>query len=282
MLPVLPVEIWERVIDSLRNWPAALVACSSVCKTWNARSRFHLITWVRLTDRQRTHWLTRFLRENPPLRPRVHSVSIRSSLRRGTRQPIPHFGTFALMLPGKLPAAKALYILDAEWHHGAMHPDTFLHLSTFLSITDLRLRDVSLPSKLVLARLICALPNLAELECVNVVVQSKTFHPFVFHSTPPQIKAIWLDGPSNDIVDLLAVQLGIATSVETFTAGCSVHAEDSPSNGAIMSMLRYAGPTVKDVDIRLRQLPKVLVLEQEGSKATGAATYYSIDPDLPP
>ncbi|KZT63525.1 hypothetical protein DAEQUDRAFT_733712 [Daedalea quercina L-15889] len=257
--------MWERIIDHLWDDPWTLVPSSAVCKI---RCHFHLITAIDLTDRHRTHWLSRVLRETPLLRSRVNRVSIHGSFSGSTRQSIPHLTTFASMLSMKLPVVKVFNIVNVDWRPGAMHADTFLHLSTFASITDLHLYDVTFPSKLVLARLICALPNLLELECVNLAFRSKIWDPAVFCSTPPQIKAVWLDGPSDDVTDLLALQLGTPATAEKFVAGWNLYVEHSPSDVAIMSILQHAGPTLTEVCIWLKQLPGA-ASEHEGGISTG-------------
>lgn len=261
MLPVLPVEIWERVIDYLWTDAAALAACALVCKSWNARCRYHLVTAVDLVDRQRTQWLFRLLTEDPGLRPMVVHVALYGSFRRGltTQGPVPHFTTFASLLARKLPALRILDIRHAEIHAAPMHRLTFVHLSSFGSITTLYLCRVAFSSKPVCARLLCALRSLAQLACEDVDFRSSTVNPAVLPPAPPRVKTLWLDGQSDDVVNLMTSELGLAGCMEDVRIGDSPHSVHSPSGRSVMLLLEHAGPTLKRLMIQLRAPPSMVI-----------------------
>lgn len=259
MLPVLPTEVWERVIDHLSQYSRALSRCGLVCKAWHARCRFHLVVTTNLVNVRATYRFASLLAARPDLRARVKQVVIRGAVRGQTRPSIPHFGTFALMLAKKLPAVETLHVYDAEWHAAAIRPRVFAVLATFTTITELRLLRVTFPSRTVLARLICALRGLTTLACTALTFRVQNYHHSPLCSTPPRVKDIRLDGPSDATVDLLARQLGIAGSMEVFSAGWSYSAEDSPGEGALVPMLQHAGPIIRRINIRLRRVPGMSV-----------------------
>ena len=258
MLPQLPVEVWEKVIDQLRQYPRELSKCSLVCKSWYARAQYHLVVTTTLLNPPQVYRFATLLRKLTELRARVKQVIIRgaaSNLSR-SRRAIPHFGTFTLMLAQKLPAVETLCIYDAIWELGPSHVSSvYVHLRSFTSITELRLLRTTFPTKLALARLICALPGLTTLACTAVDFRSPAWNTATFCAIPPRVKDIRLDGPSDDVAELFATQLGIAASMEEFTAGWAYTAKDVPSDAAIMSMLQRTGPILRRANIRLRRPP---------------------------
>lgn len=265
MLPELPTELWELVIDHLSQYSRALSRCGLVCKAWHARCRFHLVVTTNLVNVRATYRFASLVASRPDLRERVKQVLVRGAVRGQTRPSIPHFGTFALMLARKLPSLETLHVYDAEWAM-TIHPSVFAGLATFTTITELRLVRVTFPSRTVLARLICALQNLKTLACTALTFRVQGYHYTPLCSTPPRVKDFRLDGPSDTTVDLLACQLGIVRSMEVFSAGWSYNTEDSPEEGALVSMLQHAGPVLRRMNIRLRQAPGISVAHTDGIK----------------
>ncbi|KZT67497.1 hypothetical protein DAEQUDRAFT_386824 [Daedalea quercina L-15889] len=280
MLPQLPVEIWERIIDHLWNYAGDLIRCTKVCKAWHSRSLFHLLTLMRLTNMQATRYIVKLLNREPKARAMVNEVLVRGTGPGPECRPIPHLGTLTLMLgKKKIPRLETFIIRRAEWQSGALHRDFFLHLSHFATIPDLHLVNVIFPSKLVFARLIRALPNLTQLYCTHVTFRSQAFDPSAFLSTPTQIKTVRLDGHSNDVAELMACQVpSITDGMEEFQAGWSIYTEERPylfptNDAAIISMLQHPRPALKVVNIRLRRQPGVAVQQKhegEISTSTGA------------
>ncbi|KAI0733257.1 hypothetical protein C8Q72DRAFT_630576 [Fomitopsis betulina] len=157
------------------------------------------------------------------------------------------------MFARKLPAVESLCIYDATWQVGPNQSSVFVHLESFTSITELRLLRTTFPTKLVLAQLICALPRLTTLACTVVDFRSPVWNSAAFIAVPPRVKDLRLDGPSDDVAELFATQLGIAASMEAFTMGWAYTAQDVPSEAAILSMLRRTGPILRSANIRLRR-----------------------------
>ena len=255
MLPILPPEIWERVIDHLSQYPRALIRCGLVCRAWYARCRFHLVVTTNLVNVRAVYYFASLIVTRPDLRNRVKQIVIRGSVRGQTRPPIPHFETFALMLAKNLPSVGTLHIYDAEWCNFTIRPNVFVALETFTAITELRLLRVTFPSRTVLARLIYALRNLTTLACTALAFRVQNYHHTPSLFTRTHVRDIRLDGPSDATADLLACQMHIADSMEVFSAGWSYNAEDSPGEGALAPMLERAGPTLRRVNIRLRRSP---------------------------
>ena len=259
MPPALPIEIWERVINYLWTDAVALAACSLVCKAWRARCRYHLITSVDLVDRQRTQWLIRLLNEDPGLRAMVVHVAIYGTFRAGrtTQGPVPHLASFAAGLAKKLPCMKILDLRHAEVAATPLHRLSFVHLSCFTSITTLYLSRVTFSSKPLCARLLCALSNLEQLACEDVLFSSSKVDPSVLPPAVPRVKTLWMDGHSDDVVDLITSELGLAKVMEDVRIGDSPHVLHPPSGRSVMSLLQHAGPSLKQLMIQLRAPPSI-------------------------
>ncbi|KZT71973.1 hypothetical protein DAEQUDRAFT_686856 [Daedalea quercina L-15889] len=284
MMPLaLPVEIWERVIDYLWNWPVFLAMCALVCRAWHARSSGRLVTLTMLVNSRQTYHFARRLDIRPELRARVNLVFICDVLSvhdidAPKRRPMLHFGTFASMLAKKLPAVKSLKIAEAEWTPAATHRNILLHLSAFASISELILDYVTFPSNIVLARFICALPNLQLLHCASVVCRTKASNPSLFCASATQVKKIILEGTSDDVASLLALQPGTTSGLEEFWVGWTMNAQDTPSNEAITAILQSAGPTIRCVEFRLRQPPGATAEEVRSASAEASHPRLTLQP----
>jgi len=81
------------------------------------------------------------------------------------RTPISHLGLFAIMFAGIFTNVESISLQDVAWKSGDLHPDVFLHLSAFTSITQLHLKTVKFQSVTIFSRLITSLPNLETLVC---------------------------------------------------------------------------------------------------------------------
>lgn len=268
MLPPLPVEVWEHVIDELSIHLTTLWSCALVCKAWQARSRFHLISKVTLRNKQQVYRLSRLLDEHPALQTRVQTVRLRPDTLSG---PMTHFMSFASMLAKKLPAVTSLWLFHSKWMPNTAQNNTFIHLSNFSSLSALSLRGVTFASPLILARLICSFPNLSSLQLVEISISNRAFDSLQLPSVLPPVKKIKLDGPSEDVADLLALHLGVAAEVEQFFGGWTDFEEDVLSDGAIMTIFRAAAPALLHVSLRLWGTPKTGAEQIEDAATVGTA-----------
>lgn len=253
MPPELPIIIWELIIDHLWENSDALKQSALVCKAWQARCRFHLLSKIVLRHTRSVHRLAHLLSEKPELRERVLGAEIWGG---PNIPPIAQFGTFASMLAKKLPALQVLCVYCAEWQQRTVRPNTFLHLATFASVFELRLSNVVFPTKLVLARLICALPNLLFLNVVDVTVRSKEWNPLAFAGVLPPIKMVRFDGASDDVADLIARDVELVRGAMHLSVGWTDDTEDRWSDGALLTILQCAGPALDQMSLRLWRIPK--------------------------
>ncbi|EPT01996.1 hypothetical protein FOMPIDRAFT_99737 [Fomitopsis schrenkii] len=264
MLPELPATIWELVIDHLWEDSDGLRQCALVCKAWQARCRFHLLSKIILRHPRSVHRLAHLLQEQPQLRERVLSAEIWGGQR---IQPIAHLGTFASMLAKKLPSLQVLCVYYAEWQQHTVRPNTFLHLSSFATVFELRLSKVVFPTKLVLARLICGLPNLLFLNVVDVTVKSKEWSPLAFAGTLPPIRWLRFDGASDGVAHLIARDTGLVRGVVHLSVGWTDSMEDQWSDGALMTILQCARPVLDQMSLRLWRTSKKSSEQIEGVAA---------------
>ncbi|CCM00818.1 uncharacterized protein FIBRA_02860 [Fibroporia radiculosa] len=156
-MPSLPIEVWEQVIDL--SWEFDSVKACSLT--------------VLLKDKKQVAHMARLVRREPYLKDAVKKVVLMGGDR--DFEVLPHFGTFAAMLARQLTRAAKLEVHWAKWQTGLFHPDVFLHMTAFTSITHLRIYFVSFPSVLVFGRFVSALPQLKQLECAHVHFENGSF-----------------------------------------------------------------------------------------------------------
>lgn len=260
----LPVIIWELIIDHLWEDSDALRQSALVCKAWQARCRFHLLSRVALRYTRSVHRLAHLLSEKPELRERVLAAEVWGGQ---DVPPIAQFGTFASMLAKKLPALQVLCVYYAEWQQRTVRPSTFLHLSSFASVFELRLSNAVFPTKLVLARLICALPNLLFLNVVDVTVRSKAWNPLAFAGTLPPIRMVRFDGASDDVADFIARDVELVRGAVHLSVGWMDGTEDRWSDGTLMTLLQCAGSALDQMSLRLWRTPKKASEQVTGAPA---------------
>ncbi len=70
-----PLEIREHIIDQLRYDVRSLRQCALTCCLWNVRSRFHLLSAIRIGSWQQHNSVKAYFRINPSSRFFVHSIT---------------------------------------------------------------------------------------------------------------------------------------------------------------------------------------------------------------
>lgn len=147
------------------------------------------------------------------LKEQVDTLIIRGGQTEATRKPTPHLGTLAAVLSHDPPHAEALGVWHASWRDIPDH--TFLHLTTFVTVTKLTLTYVTFPNVFTFGRLVFALPSLETLACRDVSFEKKG-PPATFHDRPTRILDFdMLCGtPMDDIVDFIVDRGYIAQGLE--------------------------------------------------------------------
>lgn len=208
MIPYVPIEIWERIIDHLWYEHESLQSCSLVCKQWQYRSRFHLVKRVHLQTRTQVGEMAKLVRTSASMGVTVEDVVITGGGKlNGEWKTIPHLGTFAAMLAGYLPHLRRLEIRNAKWRSGEIKPKAFIYLSSFTSVTLLIFHSVTFPNVMTFARMVCALPNVDDLECRSVDFSDNRVNVSALPRSPlTQLWSLNLNGPSSCyIIDVLIV-----------------------------------------------------------------------------
>jgi len=98
MLPQLPPELTDRIIDFLWDDPAALHSCSLTARSWLSSSRFHLFSTLRIVNRRAYDRLAHLVINLPHMRHSVPTV-------------------FASRMPG----LQTIRIVSADWHASPPH-----------------------------------------------------------------------------------------------------------------------------------------------------------------
>ncbi|PCH41670.1 hypothetical protein WOLCODRAFT_58712, partial [Wolfiporia cocos MD-104 SS10] len=166
------IEVWELVINMLRDEPRALMACELVCKRWSKRCQYFLrklASMSILSDQKEVVVWAKTIHAMSRHGHRVKRVHISGDTEhKDNTRSLSHLGTFTAMLAGCLPNLRELFIKYGHWYAGTIHGNVFLHFTAFSGIVDLRLLDVTFPSIATFGRLICSLRSLCELKLENV------------------------------------------------------------------------------------------------------------------
>jgi len=210
MIAVLPPEIWDEIIDHLEYDYEPLAACARVCRQWNPRARSLLNKWITFHDMEDVRRVAKIARGNGSKGPRfIDLVGGRNII---GRRPITHLAAFAMMFGGRWTCLRELGISRANWALGAIRMDTFLDISIFTSITSLHLSDVTFPTAVTFAHLVCSFQNIAGLYCSKLRFSTPHTNPLVFPTCTRTITLRKLsidDCPMVDIIDfLLATKIG--------------------------------------------------------------------------
>ncbi|PCH44122.1 hypothetical protein WOLCODRAFT_154157 [Wolfiporia cocos MD-104 SS10] len=151
----IPIGIWDKILGHLADEPKpeTLGIAEEMKGCYSMEDVCLYARYIKIVPRRRRS-LYRVI-----LRGRAAKEGSRAG-----KCSIAHVGTDAAMFAGgQLPCLAWLCIEHGEWTPGTIAQSVFLHLSSFHSITFLRLEDITLPSVSVLLRLVCALDCLEEL-----------------------------------------------------------------------------------------------------------------------
>ncbi|PCH39565.1 hypothetical protein WOLCODRAFT_159159 [Wolfiporia cocos MD-104 SS10] len=168
----MPLEVWEHVLDCLKDEPRTLRATEVVCKAWRPRSRFHLnSTGINdegsryLYGNEDAYPFGMLLQADPRGRRMLAFMYVEGRTAEDGRQgSLAHLGTVAATLARFAPFLENFEIRNGQWMAGTIHQDVFLHLSAFTSVKELWLNGVTFPSITVFGRLVCSLGSLGRLE----------------------------------------------------------------------------------------------------------------------
>ncbi|KAH9949194.1 hypothetical protein B0H21DRAFT_730066 [Amylocystis lapponica] len=181
LIPVFPTEVFERIIDyssqivvGLWWYDTApdyrtLRACALTCSAWLPRSRYNLLSTVRLTTKSQLMTLAQCLSATPHFCHLVRDLRV-IYYTRGNVQPLlsfpavlahifPHVTTLTLQSDGRGPI---------PGHLDTRFTPSFLPISGMTSITELNLIRISFGTPKECAYLVCELPNLRTLRCIRV------------------------------------------------------------------------------------------------------------------
>ncbi|KAH9831010.1 uncharacterized protein C8Q71DRAFT_317872 [Rhodofomes roseus] len=262
----LPVEVLERVIDYVASddhpgFPT-LCNCALLCRALYNRSRYLLLSTVRLRSVQHTFSLARLLRGHGRLQDAIRAVAIEGCVELSTADmslavpSLRHLSTFTVALAGILPCVDVLELRDADWAKGTVHPNAFMHLSSFPSISVLSLSRVQFSDASTFGKLISALPCLDHLQCSHVVflLVYRVQEPVIATlKSPLRMRSIQMDAESAAEMSSIFRNPKFAGQLERIHLGTSLSplplkSQDLRHTG-YQQLLNAAGPTLLDLDL---------------------------------
>ncbi|EIW52401.1 uncharacterized protein TRAVEDRAFT_61340 [Trametes versicolor FP-101664 SS1] len=185
--PVLPVEVFEEIIDAVGGFwrpQHTLKNCALTCRAWLPRSQLNLFRCIIVapTGAEQLYRLAHVLDVSPHLREFVHEIKVSMSKRQAGKQLTGReaFEVLPILLSGKVPALRALRVSAINKNASALilYPSFFATLPQLKSITTLELYHVTFARFGELARMLSILANLRDLKCGYVRWQSAGVYRF--------------------------------------------------------------------------------------------------------
>ena len=185
--PRIPLELVERVIDSLHYNVPALHQFAIVCRDLLPRSRYHLFYAIRFQPTQEDAYsLCDFLDANPLLHAIIQVVAVHFPDRFRPARPV--IEVFPARLIRRLTHLRHWKLFTGATSSPetplSFHHTTLTLLRTTNCIETLELKDLTFTSNTELVRLLTSIPQLRSLRCSNISVRSH-------HATKLQRRPSW-------------------------------------------------------------------------------------------
>ncbi|PCH43207.1 hypothetical protein WOLCODRAFT_74016 [Wolfiporia cocos MD-104 SS10] len=192
MLTAPPIEICEAVIDCVWNdctdrrvRRRTLLACALTCKSWLIRSRRYLFREISLRSSAQLHSFSELLGKVDFINDYVKEVEI-------TDPQV--LLSFASVLARKLTGVESLIITHRHAQLFAMvQPLTFAPLPDFVAISSLQVQHVVFANFTDFERLLCALPRLSRLSCIDVMWNTGSHNPLISSRKAPCLRSLELE-----------------------------------------------------------------------------------------
>ena len=169
-IPEFSQELIEHIANFLWDEPVQLTQCSLVCAAWYHAAKRHLTSYMSATSDFAMKRLVYILtsKRNRKYRKALKHIKVGEK---------PSLRAFHMRLPGgALTAMESLEFSELDWTHSKLRfqPVFYQRLSYFVSVKTLYLRHCRLFCAEDLARVICALPNLDELNADSITIRQAT------------------------------------------------------------------------------------------------------------
>ncbi|TFK82693.1 hypothetical protein K466DRAFT_499841 [Polyporus arcularius HHB13444] len=155
VLPYLPLEVGENIIDHLSEDVYSLCSCALTCRGWNRHARQHLMTSIHIQSREDLYSVHDYIVSNPRMSSSVRSVLISPS--DIEQNPRCLLEVLPVDLLKRLPNLQR-YCLFGHYEPISFHATTLIHIKTYLFVEELHLEHVVFHTSAELARVLIALP----------------------------------------------------------------------------------------------------------------------------
>ena len=171
-----PLELYQRIVYFLRGERTSLCSCALVCRAWHHHVHRLLHLNINVWSRKEFDALLRrqFSFQNGPRRLRISPTD------KGTTHSTEYHKAFPMVVPDVL--AHQLQCLFFEDLQASYNRNIAMFMSQFSRLVHLTLKSFILYSFEDLRRIVCALPNLLELELIGGNTISR--HHAVVHEIP--------------------------------------------------------------------------------------------------
>ncbi|KAI0922773.1 hypothetical protein AcW1_002660 [Taiwanofungus camphoratus] len=196
---VLPIEVWEDIIDHVASamwWRRhTLLACALTCHAWYPRSLVNLVRRVVLSRRSQLNGFSKLITSKPCLGDHIEEIYVDSV--DPQRDAASVLASFPAQLARRARRVERLQFGNVDWCLAPLHPKYFYVLAEFASVTQLRLVATKFHSLGQFGRLICSLPNLSILRMSALQLLEGQYNlgssqQFVSHL---RLTSLMIDGP---------------------------------------------------------------------------------------
>ncbi|KAI0915928.1 hypothetical protein AcV5_003399 [Taiwanofungus camphoratus] len=160
MIPYLPPEVTDYIIDFLWYDFRTLYNCALVCHAWLPRSRLYLQPSLYIRDRSEFDAVVDDVLHDQRMWPyydHIQSLEIQEDRQKPYVHVVPH------LLAPRMSKLRVFTIWDVDWcNQTRPHPSFFRLIARFRSVTCLNLVDCKFPAFRDVRRLVCGLPQLTK------------------------------------------------------------------------------------------------------------------------
>jgi hypothetical protein len=181
LLPILPPELHDVVIDHLHSHKSSLAACSLVCKAWVPSSRLHLFEYVFVRPHEINSFLALLTSPLCTMATSVRQISLSK--------------TDNVLLAVRRLAVALTKVQHLALSNSPFDPDYF-GAQAFKGLSRLTLMSMRFSSISQLFDALCSLPRLEGLTISNAEVSYRPTIPSLFSPeiprSPPILRKLWL------------------------------------------------------------------------------------------
>ena len=169
--PRIPSELAEVIIDNLNKHVRSLRACALTCRAWHPRSRYHILSSIRIESREHLASICEYFTSHPQMTELVRSILVApAGSETNPRSLLEALPVRLLSQVRNLQRYSVRYSSTNTQSLCAisLHPITLVRIKVYFNVDELNLGPLEFRSPAELARLLAAVPRLRVLICTDL------------------------------------------------------------------------------------------------------------------